>query len=726
MDTPGAPAVPMSARCPTLAHRMRRPRPNEPRHEQSSGDGSRPAGAVTTLVGAAAMSGATAAAIVQNDHLPLAWAALATFAVAGGLGVWRPPYARRAMWWLLGAGGLTLLLAGGLWDGALAAFVPAVVGGYFLAASRMRPGDPLEIAPLVVAAAPAVAMAALDGTTRGAVTCAASVGATTVIAVNLMALARSRKLRRATMRLAIERQRRMVGARVHDDARNTGVAGLVRAAAGLRDDGDDVGAALIDSISSRLDTDTRRVTEAHAGSSGPSRFLDDLISRGPSVFEGAAPEPWSAPASQGSARDRLVPIMNIADVIRLLHDRNVEHWSLHATLWLRAVLVALAPWLGAPWAPEPILPADSPLWMAAAGWSIVTAVLSTTIVPLTMAPERRGFRTALLLVEIPLSAASVVASPSWAAMCMFAGPVNWMQRPTWHLRTLARWAVLAFGSLAVGWAIAHGSPSGLGIQVLASAAALFVISCSYGLMIPSVLATALTRPVTLMLSEPSRARRRERRWNARVDRALRSAESRLMRDAQQGVSAAEARARAVRTLREARVRLADITDRERPAGHDADLLTVLWTAITSRIPPASLDESDSIRATATAFDPPELRQAIVRSRRWRRALTELTDQIAAEAELNGEGLFQSSCSLTDDASIRMVFANDIPSTPPPRPVGARGGARDMAALVAILPGGRILSRGPASGDILGDSPGMTVFAVTIEVDMDILDMAPEG
>jgi hypothetical protein len=212
-------------------------------------------------------------------------------------------------------------------------------------------------------------------------------------------------------------------------------------------------------------------------------------------------DPANLPAwlrGRGS-RAALLRVGRVLDDVRLLHSNQIERVVLTFTLWARALLLVLAPALGAfTVAPPPRLDGDPLLlvpWLLALVWALAAALAAPRIARLAMAESAAGLRMrrVLLAVELPLAVALALTVPAWPAVAFAAGWTNWWQRlgrtpavPDFSWTRLAIWIAITVGTQSAGVALAATDPAwwAAGLEVTFTVAVIAVIGGSYGAMLP--------------------------------------------------------------------------------------------------------------------------------------------------------------------------------------------------------------------------------------------------
>ncbi len=198
------------------------------------------------------------------------------------------------------------------------------------------------------------------------------------------------------------------------------------------------------------------------------------------------------------ARSALLQVGRVLDDVRLLHSNQIEWVVLTFTLWARALLLVIAPALGAlSIAPPPDLdgwPRVVP-WIVVTAWALCTALVAPQIATLAMAesPQGQRARRVLLAVELPLAVAVALTTPGWPVVAFAAGWTNWWQRlgvqpaiPDFSWTRLAAWIGVTVASQSAGLAIA-GTDAAVwrdGLEVALTLGVIAIIGGSYGAMLP--------------------------------------------------------------------------------------------------------------------------------------------------------------------------------------------------------------------------------------------------
>jgi hypothetical protein len=398
-----------------------------------------------------------------------------------------------------------------------------------------------------------------------------------------------------------------------------------------------------------------------------------------------------------AVRRRAVPVLRLIDVVRLLHNEDVERRALIATLWVRVAVVAVAP-LTASASLTGLVPLR-------AGSSSVVTVVYAAAVAAAMLAALRGPRIATYTMHQPtrwrlysgeqaLAIAAVVVAPCWAVAVYGAGAVNWLQRPDWTLRKLFGWMAITYVPFAAS-AIAQGADAErVAAEAAIAIAVTAIIAGSYGLMAP-VTAATLVRALVDSVA-----------WRVRVWGVLRGerrelrdiisdVESGLLAHAAHSAEAADAaeRARAAREqLAGPRVSLA-----RRPRRLDRLLEATLARAV---VPdhaelPEGVPEPQLLSAPVV-FQPVPLAQLTVESGGNARRLDRLVTRIVGEAVDKGAtGLIRTYVRRAPDGAVDIEIANAVPE----RPLSGFGtGAQWLERDCLAIPGAEIVTRGRWTSD----------------------------
>lgn len=398
-----------------------------------------------------------------------------------------------------------------------------------------------------------------------------------------------------------------------------------------------------------------------------------------------------------AVRRRAVPALRLIDVVRLLHNEDVERRALIATLWVRVAVVAVAPLTASASLTGlvPLRPGTSPVvtvvYTAAVAASILAALRGPRIATYTMHRQTRWW---LYTAEQSLAIAAAVAAPCWAAAVYGAGAVNWLQRPDWRLRKLFGWMAITYVPFAAS-AIAQGADAELVAAEAAIAVAVTAIMAgSYGLMAPVTAATLVRALVDSVM------------WRVRVWGVLRGerrelrtiisdVESELRTRAAHSAEAADAaeRARAARELLAGpRVSLG-----RRPRRLDRLLAATLARAVVpddAELPDGAPEPQ--LVSAPVVFQPVPLSHLTVESGGNARRLDRLVTRIVGEAVDKGAtGLIRTYVRGAPDGAVDIEIANAVPE----RPLSGFGtGAQWLERDRLAIPGAEIITRGRWTSD----------------------------
>lgn len=411
-------------------------------------------------------------------------------------------------------------------------------------------------------------------------------------------------------------------------------------------------------------------------------------------------------------RRRAVPVLRAVDVVRLLHNDEIERRALIATLWVRAAVVGIAPLTasasltGLVALRDGASPAATIVWIAAVAVATLMALLAPRIVTYTMHQDTRWW---LYAAEQSLTIAAVVAAPCWAIAIYGAGAVNWLQRPDWRLRKLFAWMAITYVPF-VSAALSMGAePGEIASEAALAIAGTAIMAGSYGLMAP-VTATTLVRALVDSIA-----------WRIRVWRAMRSerrelrsvivtVEKALAAHAAGGAEAADAaaRARAARALLVSR----RVTLRRRPRRLDRLLATAIADVVVPEAAelPAGIPEPQ-LRAAELVFRPPSLARLVFESGRNARRLDVLVKRIVQEAVDKGvQGQVHTYVRRAGDGRVDIEIANAVPA----RVFGGFGtGQQWLERARLAIPDAQIIARGERKSDhpeLVGD-----VYSVVVRL-----------
>jgi hypothetical protein len=409
------------------------------------------------------------------------------------------------------------------------------------------------------------------------------------------------------------------------------------------------------------------------------------------------------------------------DVIRLLHTPQIERSALIATLWLRAAILIAAPIAGGlsltgtvPLRAGASTGADV-LFYVACGIALIAALLAPAIATRAMDPDRRTTRWTLFIGEEAVGLALVAVSPCWMVAVFLAGAVNWLERPDWRLVKLIAWVAVNLGVLAVAAVtVGHANVGQAALETLIAAAAITVIGCSYGLMLPAVASTLLTLAIL--------DRRREHRVDAlassgrkQVIAAL-EASTFAMRTEIERLDDTVARRDLVRRAEDALTGLArerrQLDDRPGdPRGRTRSFVDLCAQALAAVVPPVGIDEEAHLHSATIDCFPTDVGRLVVERRRDARALVTLIKQLGYEAAGRGEGLLYPRLGVDGDGRILVTLANEFSAAPR---TGFGTGARWIERKVSAIPGARLMQRGAADGLEFGTRAQVFIVTVALE------------
>jgi hypothetical protein len=422
-----------------------------------------------------------------------------------------------------------------------------------------------------------------------------------------------------------------------------------------------------------------------------------------------------------AVRRRAVPILRLVDVVRLLHNDDIERRSLIATLWVRAAVLATAP-LTASASPTGLVPlrdgsavAANAVYAAAVVAAVAMALLGPRIARYTMHRDTRWW---LYACEQALTIAAVVAAPCWAVAIYGSGAVNWLQRPHWRLRRLFAWMAATYIPFAVAAAAAGAAGWAIGAEAAIAIAATAIMAGSYGLMAP---VTAVTLLRALVDSVAWRVRVwRVIRVERRELRAVIAAVETQLRAYGAGsaeAAGAAAQARAAGELLAAR----GATLRRRPR----NLARLLEAAIGRVVVPDHVALADGmpeprLRSAGVVFRPGALASLTVAGGRNARRIEALVVRIVQEAVDKGaEGLVHTYVRDAGDGAIEIEICNDVPEQPL---AGFGTGAQWLERARVGIPDARAVTRGRWTSDhhtLVGD-----VYSVVVRLGPLVFEKRP--
>jgi hypothetical protein len=257
--------------------------------------------------------------------------------------------------------------------------------------------------------------------------------------------------------------------------------------------------AAVDVVRRKLDaTNARRLLWESAG---PPELIGGLAGKS----DGLTVKQYGDPANlQGwlrarRARAAALQVGRVLDDVRLLNTARTESMVLTFTLWARALLLALAPTLGAlSVTPVPSIDAGwarlAP-WLLCLAWALATALAAPRLAVLVMEESRAGRRArcVLLAVELPLAVAVALTNPGWPAVAFAAGWTNWWVRigpspriPDFSWARASAWALVTAGAQLAGLMLGPGgvSWSHAAAEIAITLLVVIVIADTYGAMLP--------------------------------------------------------------------------------------------------------------------------------------------------------------------------------------------------------------------------------------------------
>jgi hypothetical protein len=435
-------------------------------------------------------------------------------------------------------------------------------------------------------------------------------------------------------------------------------------------------------------------------------------------------------------RDVLMRFGAVLDDVRLLHDARIEWSVLLFTMWARLVLVALAPLLaGATFGRAPLsggFKARDVPWLVAVILSSVTAVAAPRVAQSVMRRDSRGaeVRGWLLVVEIPVAVAAMLATPCWPVASFAAGWTNWWQRPTFSWRKLIAWILSVSACLIVGMLLADLAGGRIAPEIAVSMAVIAVIGSSQGAMLP-ISMTMLAQVIVGGLVSPRRARHRADEQISSAIRQLLEAATVIETRSATGDVRATADADSLREVAIALAARADTTDHwagRVPLGLRALLETALQRGGGPRYasPTAAYQAAEAERTgigePLTTMPPSFYSDALaglrLKHRAHARSLSLLVVKIVEEARRYGTGALQTRCHREDDRLV-LRFANPIRRG---SITGGRGtGAGTLRKLAGEIPGCAIDSRDVVDGAFVDLPAAAQRFGVQVSFPMDLFE-----
>lgn len=397
------------------------------------------------------------------------------------------------------------------------------------------------------------------------------------------------------------------------------------------------------------------------------------------------------------------------DSVRLLHTREIERVALAGTLVLRASFVVTAPVAGAltiggivPFGAHIVQWRDV-LWGVAAIWSGLAALAAPWVVSRIIDHRGSQAREMLLVCESIIAIGVLMAVPSWMTFAFVAGPLNWAMRPRWRSRLLALATAGFAAAFATGLLLAPGGAGGgkLGLEIAIGLACIGLISNSFGLLLPIVVAHVL---FVLPAWHRKAKRFRRRQWRERAEPivvALETALQKAERDGHGSPAVAETAAQ----LRRAQLHLHRLLvfPQSRHALVRRRTLLQIIQAVLDR---AASDPARPLRTAAPSFSPPELAQTGLASWRVANHLEIALSRISSEALRHGEFEIRCTCRVAGTDIVVRVENDVAPGSSHVVGDGRGRGSREITAALAQLPDGRLLRRGTTTG-----VSGIPVFVV---------------
>ncbi len=422
-----------------------------------------------------------------------------------------------------------------------------------------------------------------------------------------------------------------------------------------------------------------------------------------------------------AVRRRAVPVLRLVDVVRLLHNDDIERRSLIATLWVRAAVLVIAPLTASasltglvPLRDGSAVTADA-VYATAIVAAVIMALLGPRIATYTMHRETRWW---LYACEQALTIAAVVAAPCWAVAIYGSGAVNWLQRPDWKLRRLFAWMAATYIPFSVAAAAAGAPGWPIGGEAAIAIAATAIMAGSYGLMAP---VTAITLLRALVDSVAWRVRvwkviRKERRELRGVIAAVET-QLRAYGVGSPEVASAAAQARAAGELLAAR----GATLRRRPR----NLARLLEAGIGRVVVPDHVALAEGmpeprLRSAGLVFRPGSLARLTVAGGRNARRIEALVMRIVQEAVDKGaEGRVHTYVRDAGAGAIEIEICNDVPEQPL---TGFGTGAQWLERARVAIPDARAVTRGRWTSDhhtLVGD-----VYSVVVRLGPLVFEKRP--
>jgi hypothetical protein len=497
----------------------------------------------------------------------------------------------------------------------------------------------------------------------------------------------------------------------------------------------------LQAVDDALDAVLLRLRASHArrllwASTGAPELIGGLATTSRGLTVKYYGDPVNLPRSLRGRRARPVALQigRVLDDIRLLNTVRTEAMVMGFTLWARALLLVLAPALGAlSAAPPPSLDAGwarlAP-WLLAVGWALGCAVAAPQIAGLVTAPSDAGRRArqALLAIELPLAIALTLSTPGWPAVVFAAGWVNWWVRigpttsiPDFSWTRAAIWTLVTFGAQVVGLALTLSGPvwpraAGeaaitLGVVVL--------VADTYGAMLPVYIGVAARVLFT--------GARHQRQADADACAVLADVAAAIGRAADEldripGRSAVDDEARDILRRERERILATAPTPRRRGSRQLGAVVTAaleegghgLWTDDPRAIAASERARADG-RVEPVAVRRPQFHSDdighLVLPPDVVSDLHQLISACIVEARVHGTRRVQTIVSRRADV-IEVRIAN------PPNPSGSIGGGghggREIERLARGLPGARELTRGVTDRSFIDAAGRGVLFGVRFQ------------
>ena len=212
-------------------------------------------------------------------------------------------------------------------------------------------------------------------------------------------------------------------------------------------------------------------------------------------------DPDRVPAFLGpTGRDVFMRVGRTLDDVRLLHNLRIEKAVLLFTFWARALLLGLAPLLGAiTFGPVPLhqgsTTVEDILWAVALVYAIAVTVRAPRLsqIVLERTEQAQQLRRRLVLVEVPIATALMIAFPAWPTAAFAAGWTNWWQRnfrppgekAEFSWPRLVVYVLVVIASLIAGFLFfGRVSPVHAAEEIVVSLIVIAAVGGSYGAMFP--------------------------------------------------------------------------------------------------------------------------------------------------------------------------------------------------------------------------------------------------